>query len=180
MKIERSQVTKLVIKDVPRLDPITLYAEDLGPNHGKMTVECYGRSWSAYWGGMGGTLDEFLRRVSADYLTGCLARGAEIQRSVYDPGGLEAMLKREVIKERRVYLSRFTKQRAREIWSEIEDLDFEHPFHIRSNLLVELIGDDWHCALPEKINPDWQYLHRIMEVVHAAYNEQTEEAPHGR
>lgn len=168
MKIERTQVTKLLITDVPRLDPITVFLEDLGPNRGKMIIECYGRSWSAYWGGMGGTLDEFLRSVSADYLTGCLARGAEIQSSVYDPEGLETMLKRELLKERRAYLSSVSKRRAREMWEEIESMDFEHPYHIRSNLLVELIGDDWHCALPEKPHPDWTYLLRIVETIKEA------------
>jgi hypothetical protein len=168
MNVERSQVTKLTITGAHRLDPITAFLEDLGPNQGKMTVECWGRSWSAYWGGMGGTLTDFLRRVSVDYLAGCFARGPAINSSVYDPEKLEATLKREVLKERRAYLSSISKAKARAMWEEIEGMDFEHPYHIRSSLLAELLGDDWQCALPEKPNPDWVYLSSVIRAVKEA------------
>ena len=57
LKVERSTVTKLVITGAPRLDPITVFLEDLGrrncpteanPNHetaqGKITINCWDRS----------------------------------------------------------------------------------------------------------------------------------------
>jgi GAF domain-containing protein len=168
MKIEASQVRKLVISEVARLDPITVFLEEMPVFRGKMIVECYGQSWSAYWGNMGTTLRLFIQQASADYITGCLARPG-MRRDIYDPDGLQSQLKKEVLRLRRVHY--LTHLEAREMWDEIEGMDFEHPFHIRSKLLVELLGDDWHCALPEKINPDWAYLLRIVEAIKQAMEE---------
>ncbi len=52
MKIETSTVTKLTITEVARLDPITVILEDIEPRKGKIIIECYGKSWSSYWGGL--------------------------------------------------------------------------------------------------------------------------------
>ncbi|WP_274643372.1 hypothetical protein [Pseudomonas serbica] len=61
LKVERSTVTKLVITGAPRLDPITVFLEDFGrrdcptesnPNYqtapGKITINCWDKSWNAY------------------------------------------------------------------------------------------------------------------------------------
>lgn len=42
MKVEQNQVKTLKISDIPGLDLITVYLEDLGVNKGKITIECYG------------------------------------------------------------------------------------------------------------------------------------------
>jgi hypothetical protein len=70
MNITSSTVTKLVITGAPNLDPITVYAEDIGPRQGKIVIECWGKSWSGYWGGMGDCmLAEFFCSCSVDYLS---------------------------------------------------------------------------------------------------------------
>ena len=56
MKIEASKVTKLLISEVQGLDPITVFLEDYEPGKGKITVSCWGKSWTAYWGGMRHTM----------------------------------------------------------------------------------------------------------------------------
>lgn len=63
LNVERSTVTKLVITGAPSLDPITVFLEDLAPKRGKITVSCWGKSWTAYWGGMwdGHTIAGLLR-----------------------------------------------------------------------------------------------------------------------
>lgn len=52
------------------LDPITVYADDLGEGHGRLTVCCYSDSWSytAGWGAMGGSLHSFIADLDPHYL----------------------------------------------------------------------------------------------------------------
>lgn len=51
------------------LDPITVVLQDLGPNQGKIIVECYGLSWSTFWGGMSGkTVRDFVAASDSFYL----------------------------------------------------------------------------------------------------------------
>lgn len=76
MKVEQKQVTQLTISDATDLDPISVVIEDSAPGHGQIIITCYGRSWTAYWGGMSGdTLAQFFIRVSAGYIVPCLVRG---------------------------------------------------------------------------------------------------------
>jgi hypothetical protein len=163
MKVERSQVTKLVITGAPSLDPITVFLEDMPIWRGKVIIECYGKSWSAYWGNMGSTLMQFFCACNPGYITGKLT---EAPARVYDPEGMANMLKKEVLRLRRAH--DLTKGEAYDMMYEIETMDLEHPFHVRSNLLTQLLGDDWQCALPEKDNPDWVYLERIVKAVQSA------------
>lgn len=52
------------------LDPITVYADDLGEGRGRLTVCCYADSWSytAAWGAMGGSLHGFVAGLNPHYL----------------------------------------------------------------------------------------------------------------
>ncbi len=57
VKIEQSQVTKLVITDVERHDPIHVYLEDYSDNqNGRVTISECGYSWACFWGSMGSSL----------------------------------------------------------------------------------------------------------------------------
>ncbi|WP_336347785.1 hypothetical protein [Pseudomonas monsensis] len=47
LKVERSTVAKLVITGAKNLDRITVFLEDLAPKRGKITVSCWGKSWTA-------------------------------------------------------------------------------------------------------------------------------------
>lgn len=69
---ERSTVTKLVITGAPSLDPITVFLEDLAPRKGKITVSCWGKSWTAYWGGMwdGLSIGQFFCELNTGYIIG--------------------------------------------------------------------------------------------------------------
>lgn len=58
------------------LDPVTAFIEDFGNGRGAITLKCYGRAWTAYWGAMGNQRTrEFVRSCDAQYLAGCLSRG---------------------------------------------------------------------------------------------------------
>jgi hypothetical protein len=57
------------------LDPINLFLLDMKPGQGRLVVTCYTEAWTCYWGAMGGTLVEFLRQVSPDYIASNLFWG---------------------------------------------------------------------------------------------------------
>ena len=70
MKISKSQVTKIVLTELDQLDPVTFITESLGHERGKLTIDCYGEAWTAYWGSMGcDFVEAFIRDASVDYLT---------------------------------------------------------------------------------------------------------------
>lgn len=163
MKIETSTVTKLLISDVPSLDPITVFLEEMPVYRGELIVKCYGRSWSAYWGSMGSTLTEFLQQANTDYIAGKLHHG---EIDIIDKEGLETQLKRTVLKRR--FDRDLTSREAYDLMYKIETSDFDHPFHLDSAMMVELIGEDWHVCLPTTIHPDLAYLMRIIDAVKAA------------
>ncbi len=71
MRIENTSAIVFTIFDAPRLDPITVVLQDLGPSAGRLIVECYGSAWSGYWGAMGDrNLFDFLCVCSPQYISG--------------------------------------------------------------------------------------------------------------
>lgn len=194
MKVERSQVTKLTISDVTRLDPFTVFAEDIGPRQGKIVIECYGKSWSAYWGGMGEqTVAEFFASCSPDYIAGKMT---DEHADITDAEAIEDGCRRQIIVLRRGQMirrfgtaeSRFrmgrgdiTPEKARELWEEVESARFGDDGWGDSRLMREIFGDEWWYSLPTKPNPSYQYLIRIIETVQTALREHVleKEATHG-
>jgi hypothetical protein len=59
------------------LDPVLVILQDFGGGRGRLTLECYGQAWSAYWGAMGNdnSLRGFLGGASHEYIGNCLIRG---------------------------------------------------------------------------------------------------------
>ncbi len=78
MKIERSSINMLTITEAPALDRIKVVTEDFGPGQGQITIVCYGRAWTAYWGGMGsGDVTQFVISMSTGYIVENLLRGMQ-------------------------------------------------------------------------------------------------------
>ena len=138
LKVERSTVTKLVITGAPRLDPITVFLEDFGrrdcptesnPNYqtaqGKITINCWDKSWNAYWGGMGPrTVSEFVVNCGWDYVLNCLDRGISSTR--FNGDALHTFAKKCIVQRRRQQTGRhewelgeLSKSEARELWNDI-------------------------------------------------------------
>ena len=98
MKIVESQVTKLLITEIPRFDPITVVLEDLGEGRGKLIVEEYGTSYAAYWGSMGGTLSNFVTQCSPDYIAN---KFSNMPYQVFDGEKLCRQVRADILRERR-------------------------------------------------------------------------------
>lgn len=69
MSIWEIKLDAIVITGAPALDPVTVAFHDTGASGGGIIVQCYGKAWSAYWGGMGGkTVRQFVATCDSDYL----------------------------------------------------------------------------------------------------------------
>lgn len=197
MKVEKSTVTKLLLTDLHRdphrLDPVTVILEDVGhrvmkmesgdhiTRQGKIIIECHGESWSSYWGGMGDqTVAEFFADCSADYLAGCLRRGADISFTQFSGQALKDGVRKVIINCRRGRESwryecgRLDKEDARRLYDEADDLSSfdgcEALMYSRevSDLFTQLFGEEWHHAVTDLAfvpHPKYQYLQRVVGAV---------------
>lgn len=58
------------------LDPIAVYVEQFGPASSRITVQCWARSWTAYWGSHGEAgVEQFVIGAHADYVAENLTWG---------------------------------------------------------------------------------------------------------
>jgi len=159
MKVDRSMVTKLMITDVPNLDPVAVFLEDYRPGWVKITIECYGQAWSHFWGGKGeksGT--EFFCGCDNHYLCGKLAPG--LKSTIIDDDRLEVFAKRTVIRRRRE--DGCTKAEARELYDKAKTIDRSD-----AELMYDVFGDEWWEQGPKVPNYRWEYLCRILDAAKA-------------
>lgn len=207
MKIESTSVTKFLITDLMaepyKLDPVTVFIEDLGvraenegrkTRQGKITIECYGESWSTYWGSMGDrTVAQFVADESVDYVVGCLRRGVGLEPTVFSGEALAKAVRNIAIGCRRgretwrYECGRLDQDEARRIYDDAECLQqFESPeslMHSREadEVLTALFGSEWHYAVSDHAfapNPRYEYLTRVVSAVRNAMQslEQQQEA----
>jgi hypothetical protein len=68
-------LSAFVIDEVRALDPITVILVAYGQGKGKIILECYGTTWSTYWGGMGDRdVIGFIDICGSDYISGRLEK----------------------------------------------------------------------------------------------------------
>jgi hypothetical protein len=176
LKVERSTVAKLVITGAPSLDPITVFLEDLAPKRGKITVSCWGKSWTAYWGGMwdGHTIVQFFCELNTSYIIGYFDQTIRARQFSGDALANEAQ--RLVMKERRRF--GYTADEAREMFDAAEDLrespSADHLHGAHSELMTKLFGDEWWHMTSDATepNPDYAYLERIILAVQQALHQE--------
>ena len=171
MRITESTVTKLVIDQLEALDPITVIAEDLEPRKGKITVSCFGKSWTAYWGAMGDqSLAEFFCSCNADYIAGYF--DPQLSSAKFSGAAMARLAKREVLKMRRE--RDIDESEARQLFDNADDLaefeTLEAVYHCHGESMTQIFGDDWWHGLHEATEPnsDYQYLCRIIKAVQQA------------
>ncbi len=199
LQIERSVVTKLVITGAFRLDPVTVFLEDLGsrsvplegkPDYktgeGKITISCSSQSWTAYWGGMGErTVSQFVAKCDASYVLNCLNCGMSTTR--FSGAALVALAWRCIVDRRRTRnwsewaLGHLDAENARALFNrldELRDIETTHECWHHSDLLSELFGDEWHYPVGEKAveeNHEYTYLLRIVQAVQQALSQPAQE-----
>lgn len=82
MEIVKSNVRRIEIFNLPRLDPIRVYLEDYDPGKGRITISCYDAAWVGYWGAMGGrTISQFFIDCNAEYLAGNLGCASTLRQA---------------------------------------------------------------------------------------------------
>lgn len=64
------EIHKPIVMDGGGLDPIRVILHDIKPGEGRLIIECYGDSWSTYWGAMGKhRIMQFVCEADVDYIT---------------------------------------------------------------------------------------------------------------
>ncbi len=59
-----------------RLDPVTVFVEQYSPSCSRVTVQCYARAWTAYWGSHGEQpVEQFMLQNHAEYIAQNLTWG---------------------------------------------------------------------------------------------------------
>jgi len=169
MKIETTTVTKLLLTDLDALDPVTVIVENYEPGKGKIIIECYGQSWSNYWGAMSGmTIQKFFRSANAGYLAEKLA--PSLSSTVPDDG--EALIEAARAQVKLLYNDLdIEKHEAEELIHRIDD-ELHYGIYENQELLSEIFGDEWWYQVPEKSNYEYDYLCRIIEAVREAFREE--------
>lgn len=139
MKVTTSQITKYVLTELDKLDPVTMVLEDFGAGKGKLTIDCYGKAWTAYWGAMGSeTIAEFINTADVDYLANKLST---VPSSKTDYEAISRKIGIDVDRETLI---------------------------LHSDKMVEAYGRDWYMDLPTTRNEEYDYLCRIVSAVKEA------------
>ena len=165
MIIEETQITALRIKDIPHLDPIRVLLEDHGNGAGKVIVECFGKAWSAFWGGMGKrSLPVFFCECNAPYIIGKFA--PMLQSTQPADCGMVAHLQKRICERRKDDM--LSKERARELYDIVpidvpDDADSRYLGEVSLFPIYEVLGDEWWYDLPTEPNHEYEYLKRIVE-----------------
>ncbi|WP_375191852.1 hypothetical protein [Marinobacter sp.] len=168
MQVELSTVRKLSLTDLMsephKLDPVSVILEDYEPGKGKIIIECYGQSWSAFWGGMGAkSVATFFCRCDEHYIASKLSG---ISGDIADYEALGILAREEVVCLRRD--GELNKCEARDLFDQCYRLEeAENLDQLDRNLMREVFGDEWWHSIPSKPNPDYQYLCRIIKAVQA-------------
>lgn len=179
LQVERSTVTKLMITGAPNLDPITVFLEDLAPRKGKITVSCWGKSWTAYWAGMwdGLSIGQFFCELNTGYIIGYFDQAMSPRQFSGEALANKAQI--TVLQDRR--RGELGQDEARELFTEAEDFrespSIDHLHAAHSELMTKLFGDEWWHLTNDATepNPDYAYLERIIHAVQQALSQEQQQ-----
>lgn len=169
MKIERSVVEKLRVTDVPSLDPVEIILEDFGQGRGKVTMSCFGESWTAFWPSMAGSLKQFITSANNDYLANCFCRGID-SRSADESKDHEFMISH--IKELLSHgdISDYEASMALDALKGHDQYD-RHWMPLEVELVM---CEPWNIDWPTMPSPKYEYLCRICNVLREVVNSMEE------
>lgn len=163
-------VKKLLIRGADRLDPVTVFLEDIDNGNGKITVSCFGKSWTAHWQAMGKnrTVSEFFIDSNPQYIIGYFS--PSLRNRCYSPEKTELLVKKRIIELRRV--GEISSLAARDFYEVSEGIKMEETieglYRDFDEMMTVLFGQDWWHCTEEEPNPEYQYLERIVKAVQGA------------
>jgi len=148
MKTETTRVIKHVFSEIPRLDPVHVFLEDIGKGQGRITITVYGKAWSSYWGGMGDCdISEFFCSCNEQYLTEKLAPLLDSTINDIDQLRMDA------------------EKKGVECWRDDPWNDYEFMQQMYGNDMC-----DWDDSLPKITNHEYSYLCRIIKGIQDGLN----------
>lgn len=167
MKTQTSRVEKLMVTELDGLDPVAVYLEDQGEGKGKITITCYGKAWTAYWGAMGCDIREFILSADNGYLINKLDSRIERRVMAYDKTASHA--RKAIIEQRRDRA--ITKRLAREYWEKTEAMEgvcCKDEIHEHVGYLQEIAGPFWYENFPQEESSEYYHLNKIVAAVKEA------------
>lgn len=142
MEVEGFETVNYLVTEIQNIDPIRIYIEDIAVGVGRIVLTCYGRSYTAFWSGMGkkDTITFFLG-CSVDYLASKLAPNVQSMEIDYQRLSVE-------------------------LGWEVD----EKTLMVYSDKMADLYGPEWMVSdeLPKKESDDWWYVSRIIKAAQAA------------
>lgn len=169
MQVSVTHTTKIALTELEKLDPVTIYLDNPAPSRGKITIECFGKSWSSFWPAMGGRrVEEFFVSCNDDYLAGNLS-SCRSHIPVTDMEELGEFLRGRIVEHRRA--GELDKDDARKYWDEADSITLTSDYCSNNDLMYDVLGDDWWLSLPEKENPDYNYLVLVIQTVREGLRE---------
>lgn len=182
MDVSSSLVKKLVIQSPDRVtDPITVFLDDIRKSVGKITIECYGQAWSAWWDGMGDRcLAQFFIDAGNDYL---ISRLSDTPYEVDDYETFYLILSTALKEEFELLAAarqlapddpsmgcRESKLLQYQDLLDDEDVHFSDEdgkeWCIENKAMInDLLDEDWFEDFPKMENHEYKYLCDIITVV---------------
>lgn len=175
MIIETSKVTRLRLTELEGLDPVEVIADNIAEHKGTVTITCFGKSWTSYWGSTGhDSVEDFFCWAGNDYLIDCLS--PMLSSTIADKDEDSNFIKSKILKARRA--GEVTKDEAYSLWWDADRADRDSITFGFPSDLKEFMGEDpWHLDWPTATNHEYTYLSRICDAVKAAFK-QVKEQPH--
>lgn len=83
MTITPISVDAIYLTEVPGLDPIHVFWQNLELGQGYCTILCHGSAWTVYFGAMNGqTIQEFFAEADTTYMAGKMGKTDALKRDI--------------------------------------------------------------------------------------------------
>ncbi len=129
---------------------MTVFVMNYKPGAGKIVIECFGKAWAYYWGGMSGkTLQQFFITCDNGYILNKLI--ANTQQTDFDEINRVAQ----------------DKGLALHVESDVE-------VAMQPEDMVECFGADWYMDLPQCYTTEYHYLGKVVDVIKEAFSAELE------
>lgn len=149
--LTKQKTETYILANLQSLDPVTVYVHNYCSGKGKIVIECYGKAWAHYWGGMGKkSLQEFFVSCDASYI---------VMKLVPDLMVTDFDAIRNKAKEKGFDICA----------SSAAELVWMH------NEMSECFGADWYMDIPQTDSSESLYVSRIVKAIQEAFKKEISE-----